>query len=138
MLQDFGDLLGQIIDLLRVEIVQLVRHFVTNEVKELLAGLSTLLHELVDPVLGLASLYLAGPDQIAHNLLGPSSRYLTQYGSSFDVFTESVVTWHITRVSHLLATSKHWCGGIFAFGGAPFLGSMGGQPLNEPIVEIAN
>ena len=28
-------------------------------------------------------------------------------------------------------------GGIFAFGGAPFNGSMGGQHLNAPIVGIA-
>ena len=29
-------------------------------------------------------------------------------------------------------------GGIFAYGTAPFYGSMGGQPLNEPIVGIAS
>ena len=29
-------------------------------------------------------------------------------------------------------------GGIFAFGDAIFAGSMGGQPLNEPIVAIAS
>ena len=28
-------------------------------------------------------------------------------------------------------------GGLFAFGDAPFFGSMGGQPLNKPIVGIA-
>jgi len=28
-------------------------------------------------------------------------------------------------------------GGIFSFGDEPFLGSMGGQPLNKPIVAIA-
>ena len=28
-------------------------------------------------------------------------------------------------------------GGLFAFGDAAFYGSMGGQPLNEPIVGIA-
>ncbi len=28
-------------------------------------------------------------------------------------------------------------GGIFAFGDAPFLGSMGGRPLNAPVVGIA-
>jgi hypothetical protein len=28
-------------------------------------------------------------------------------------------------------------GGIFAFGDAPFYGSMGGQPLNQPIVGMA-
>ncbi len=28
-------------------------------------------------------------------------------------------------------------GGIFAFGDAGFYGSMGGQPLNEPIVGMA-
>jgi hypothetical protein len=29
-------------------------------------------------------------------------------------------------------------GGMFAFGDAVFLGSMGGQPLNAPIVGIAS
>ncbi len=28
-------------------------------------------------------------------------------------------------------------GGIFAFGDAGFFGSMGGQPLNKPVVGIA-
>jgi hypothetical protein len=30
-----------------------------------------------------------------------------------------------------------WDGGIFAFGDAHFYGSMGGKPLNAPIVAIA-
>ncbi|MDA8276425.1 MAG: hypothetical protein M0029_13800, partial [Actinomycetota bacterium] len=28
-------------------------------------------------------------------------------------------------------------GGIFSFGGAPFYGSMGGHPLNKPVVGMA-
>jgi hypothetical protein len=28
-------------------------------------------------------------------------------------------------------------GGLFAFGNAPFQGSMGGQPLNQPVVGMA-
>ncbi|MGH9092542.1 MAG: hypothetical protein ACRDZR_14385, partial [Acidimicrobiales bacterium] len=39
------------------------------------------------------------------------------------------------------STPTYWLvasdGGIFSFGGAGFYGSMGGQPLNEPIVGMA-
>ena len=28
-------------------------------------------------------------------------------------------------------------GGVFSFGDAPFFGSMGGQPLNQPVVGMA-
>ena len=40
------------------------------------------------------------------------------------------------------AQDEYWLagadGGIFSFGGLPFLGSMGGRPLNRPIVGIAD
>ena len=45
-----------------------------------------------------------------------------------------VLTSSITRPGYLEVASD---GGIFAFGGAPFKGSMGGQHLNAPIVGIA-
>ncbi len=46
-----------------------------------------------------------------------------------------VITAPISRTGYRFVASD---GGIFSYGnGAPFLGSMGGQPLNEPIVGMA-
>ena len=46
-----------------------------------------------------------------------------------------------TTASSTTNTPAYWLvasdGGIFSFGGAQFYGSMGGRPLNEPIVGIA-
>jgi hypothetical protein len=43
-------------------------------------------------------------------------------------------------VANPLSTGQYWLvgrdGGVFALGGAPFYGSMGGKPLNAPIVGI--
>jgi hypothetical protein len=46
-----------------------------------------------------------------------------------------------TPTSHTSTVPAYWLvaadGGIFAFGGVPFYGSMGGHPLNQPIVGMA-
>ena len=60
----------------------------------------------------------------------------TAVGSTYDgtTYQTSILTSSITRPGYLEVASD---GGIFAFGGAPFKGSMGGQHLNAPIVGIA-
>jgi hypothetical protein len=49
-------------------------------------------------------------------------------------YQTSILTSSVARPGYLEVASD---GGIFAFGGAPFKGSMGGQHLNAPIVGIA-
>ena len=47
----------------------------------------------------------------------------------------------VPSTSSTLDVPAYWLvasdGGLFTFGGAPFYGSMGGQPLNKPVVGIA-
>jgi hypothetical protein len=73
--------------------------------------------------------------------------------STGSVYSETTFPGQVAGVSalHLVAPiigivspteGEYWLagadGGIFSFGGLPFLGSMGGQPLNKPIVGIVD
>ena len=55
--------------------------------------------------------------------------------------TASVAGAPAAQFAETVAQSGYWTvasdGGIFSFGGAPFAGSEGGQPLNKPIVGMA-
>ncbi|MGH9093439.1 MAG: hypothetical protein ACRDZR_18960 [Acidimicrobiales bacterium] len=62
------------------------------------------------------------------------------YGGSAST-TASTATNTFSAGATAVTTSGYWLvaadGGVFAFGDAPFAGSMGGRPLNAPVLAVA-
>ena len=79
----------------------------------------------------------AGTDTEYFNLVAEGSAWFNDNGLSVTVTTVPVVGVAIqpgTSLGQWVAAAD---GGVFAYAGAPFYGSMGGHPLNAPIVGIA-
>lgn len=79
----------------------------------------------------------AGTVKEYFNLVAEGITWFTDPGTFVTVTTVPVVGFTIQPGTSLGQWVVAADGGVFAFAGAPFYGSMGGKPLNAPIVGIA-
>jgi hypothetical protein len=119
------------------------------------AGSTTLGSGVVDPATGKASLTVSslpvGDDTITASYGGdaghlPSSGSVTETVHAKPTTPTPTTSGHGSTGGHgtgaATAARGYWevasDGGLFAFGNAAFYGSMGGKPLNQPIVGMAS
>ena len=110
LLHDLGHLLGQGLQGLRVDALELAGHLVAHQLEDLLARLAAPLDQVVDPLLCLAALDVPGVHQLSHDLLGPTAADLPEDGPRIEVFAYALIACHFTRVSEVLAAGKHFIG----------------------------
>ena len=108
LLHDLGHLLGQGLQGLRVDALELAGHLVAHQFEDLLAGLAAPLDQVVDPLLCLAALDVSGVHQLSHDLLGPATADLPEDRPRIEVFAYALIACHCTRVSEVLAAGKHF------------------------------
>jgi len=88
-----------------------------------------------------------GPDPVSYDLLPPGqSGFISMTGVPSPYFCDQVSLFNSFQYKPMSPTVPLQGGyrltaadgGIFSFGNAQFYGSMGGKPLNKPIVEMAS
>jgi hypothetical protein len=112
--------------------------------------LSPVIHRLTAAMLVLVATLLAGTvlagtvaatAAAATSSAGSGSSSASSPGGTGSSSTASSSTGSSSTASTAESHASYWLtasdGGVFAFGGLPFYGSMGGQHLNEPIVGMA-
>jgi hypothetical protein len=92
---------------------------------------------------GQFTLGLSGPGVAGYFIAGAAAEYTTIGFAHTDLESSGMaLTAPVVGISRTDSTSGFWLdasdGGIFTAGNAPFLGSMGGQHLDKPIVGMAN